>query len=196
MGQKSHGSARTGLESGMTRRLAAMAWLALAGCAARQSPPGPAAASSLEGRTSVRVLQSHSPEPPAPTGAEITPAFASEQNELPEYPSFALRAGCQAGVVPIRVFVGPDGNVTRTGSIPGHPMADDLCHGAFWAATASAVRRWRFSPAYRQTPAPGPDVDGDGAPDFSRWEHEPVTIYLDFEFTFRVVGGRGQVFAR
>ena len=55
---------------------------------------------------------------------------------------------------------------------------------------------WRFSPAYRQTPKPGPDADGDGKPDFSQWEQEAVTIYLDFEFTFQVVEGKGQVLAR
>lgn len=98
--------------------------------------------------------------------------------------------------MPIRVSIGADGNVARFDPVPGRPVADDQCHSAFWAATVSAVREWRFSPAYRQTPKPGPDIDGDGKPDFARWEREAITIHLDFEFTFRIVEGRGQVLSR
>ena len=96
----------------------------------------------------------------------------------------------------LRAYIGTDGNVARVASVPGRPVADDQCHSAFWAASFAAVRGWRFSPAFRQTPEPGPDFDGDGRPDITRWKQEPVMIYLDFELTFRVVEGTGQVTAR
>lgn len=95
--------------------------------------------------------------------------------------------------MPIRVFVGEDGNVARVKPVPNRPVAGDQCHSAFWASTCSAVQEWRFSPAFRQTSRPGPDVDKDGRPDYSAWTQTPVMIYLDFEFTFRVVGGEGKV---
>lgn len=181
------------------RAVVAATCAVVVGCAAHQQHPAatPLPTPSLEGRTSVRVLESefHQPQPNA-MDVRITPAFASDQNKLPEYPRFALKAGCELGVVPIRLFIGRDGNVATTSSVPNHPVADDQCHGAFWAATVSAVQGWRFSPAYRQTPKPGPDLDGDGKPDFSLWEQEAVMIYLDFEFTFRVVEGKGQVLSR
>jgi hypothetical protein len=174
-----------------------LAALVLAGCASRLPPPAPAP-SAREGRTSVRVLESSSrPEPPPDAVVErITPAFASDQNELPEFPDYALKAGCQHGVVPVRLYVGADGNVAGVHPIPGRPVVDDQCHSALWAATCGAVQKWRFSPALRQTPRPGPDLDGDGRPDFPLWEQRPIMIYLDFEFTFDVVEGRGVVQAR
>jgi hypothetical protein len=177
-----------------TRAVALGGLLLSARCGARSRPPLVAPAATPTGVTSVRVLDNNAKQPPPDTQVEtITPAFASDDNELPVYPPYALRAGCGYGVVPIRVYVGTDGNVSTVKSISNRPVADDQCHSAFWAATSGAVQRWRFAPAIRQTPKPGADVDGDGRPDLTRWEQTPVMIYLDFEFTFRVVEGKGEV---
>jgi hypothetical protein len=179
----------------MTRAVALGGLLLSLGCAAHSRPP---AVAMPTGVTSVRVLQSEGTQPsPSETRAEtITPAFASAENKLPEYPPYALRGGCQDGVVPVRVYVGPDGNVSAVKTIPSRPVPADRCESAFWVATYAAVRGWRFAPAFRQTPRPGPDVDGDGRPDRTNWEQMPVAIYLDFEFTFRIVGGKGEVQSR
>jgi hypothetical protein len=180
----------------MATRAAALGGLLLSlGCAARSRPP---AAAVLTGVTSVRVLENEATQP-SPSEAQadtITPAFASDGNKLPEYPPYALGGGCQNGVVPIRVYVGTDGNVSAVRPIPSRPVPTDRCHSAFWVATYAAVQGWRFAPAFRQTPRPGPDLDGDGRPDRTNWEQTPVVIYLDFEFTFRVVNGKGEVQSR
>jgi hypothetical protein len=146
----------------------------------------------------VRILRSESrTDPPTDVVAQrITAAFASDENRLPEYPPYALRGGCRQGLIPIRLYIGTDGNVAKAGPLPGRSPADDQCHSAFWAASWAAVQSWRFSPAFRQTPKAGPDLDGDGRPDFTRWEQTPIMVYLDFEFTFSVVDGKGQVLAR
>jgi TonB-like protein len=166
-------------------------------CAARHqaavAPPQP----GREGRTSVRVLT----EPGGPGSSDltverITVAHASDQNQLPTYPAHALKAGCQGGVVPVRVHIGPDGNVSAVRTIPENPVADDQCHSAFWVAVYEAVSVWKFAPAFRQTPIPGPDDDGDGRPDITRWKQEAVAIYVDFEFLFSVVNGVGEVRSR
>jgi outer membrane biosynthesis protein TonB len=181
-----------------TTARAALGLLLSAGCASRQRPPVAVPAIIREGVTSVRVLEAESAKtPPAEDVAErITPAFASDENKLPVYPAHALEAGCQQGVVPVRVYVGTDGNVASIRSIPDRPVPDDQCHIAFSAATYAAVLAWRFAPAFRQTPKPGRDIDGDGRPDLTRWEQTPIMIYLDFEFTFRVVEGKGEVLPR
>jgi hypothetical protein len=175
-----------------TRAVALGGLLLSLGCAARSRPP---AAVALTGATSVRVLENEATQAsPSETPAEtITPAFASDGNKLPEYPPYALRGGCQDGVVPIRVYVGADGNVSAVKPIPSRPVPADRCHSAFWVATYAAVQGWRFAPAFRQTPRPGRDVDGDGRPDLTDWEQTPIAIYLDVEFTFRAVSGKGQV---
>ena len=147
-----------------------------------------------EGRTGVRVL--NQPEAgsgrPDPSSERITPAYASSENRLPEYPAYALRAGCRDGVVPVRVVIDTDGNVAAQQDIPGRPLPSDECHMAFRAAVQSAVKDWKFAPAFRQKPVPGPDPR---AP-ILRWEQTPITIYLDFEFSFQIVQGKGVVRTR
>jgi hypothetical protein len=151
-----------------------------------------------EGRTSVRIL--NAPKAGAGVAATseeiITVAHASSENKLPEYPAYALKAGCREGRVPVRVHIGADGNVAAQTDIPGRPLPDDQCHMAFRAAVQGAVTDWKFAPAFRQKPVPGRDVDHDGRPDFTRWEQTAVAIYVDFEFLFEVVEGKGLVRTR
>ena len=175
------------------RRAIAAAALIAVSCGARRHVVPPEAGSP-EGRTSVRVL--NEPEAgsgrPDPSSERITPAYASSQNTLPEYPAYALRAGCREGVVPVRVVIDTDGNVAAQQDVPSRPLPSDECHMAFRAAVQSAVKEWKFAPAFRQRPVPGPDPR---AP-IMRWEQTPVTIYLDFEFSFEVVEGKGRVHTR
>jgi outer membrane biosynthesis protein TonB len=95
------------------------ATLLVAACAARQ-PPVTVPAISREGETSVRVL-TREPDSAEPSEVEIetiTPVYASEENALPEYPAYALEAGCDKGIVPIRVSIGADGKVQKMEAIP------------------------------------------------------------------------------
>lgn len=174
----------------------ALPWLA---CAAHHGPPSPVPQPTLSGRTSVRLLPSQSSgSAPAEVVAEvITPAYASPDNKLPAYPAYALKAGCRDGIVPMRVHIGSDGNVVAQREIPDRPLPPGPCHVAFLAALQGAVAQWKFAPAYRQTMTAGPDLDGDGRPDFSRVDRQsPVAIYVDFEFRFEVVEGKGAVRSR
>ena len=180
-----------------TSGVAALVLVAVA-CHARRPPLVPVATSKPEGRTSVRVLKADanaSAGIPDPMSERLTPAYASPDNTLPVYPGYALKAGCRDGLVPVRVYVGPDGNVASQRDIPDRPLRDDQCHSAFRAAVQSAVASWRFAPAFRQTPflAPG---QKDGQPPITRWHQTPVTIFVDFEFAFSVVDGKGVVTGR
>jgi hypothetical protein len=166
-------------------------------CSARHQADVVPAQAEREGRTSVRVLTGPGGSgAPDATVETITAAYASDQNQLPIYPAYALKAGCQNGVVPVRVHIGSDGNVSAVRTIPANPVAEDQCHSAFWVAAYTAVSAWKFAPAFRQTPIPGPDYDGDGRPDITRWKQEAVPIYVDFEFLFTVAKGRGEVRSR
>jgi len=124
-------------------------------------------------------------------GESLTPAYASAENQAPEYPGYALKAGCRSGTVPVRVYLGADGNVTGQRDIPERPLPGDSCHLAFRAAVQTAVNAWKFSPSYRMTQVRGPERDGQPGP--TRWEQTPIAIYLDFEFFFEVVAGKGIV---
>lgn len=172
--------------------------LVAAACAAHRRVDPPVVETPPEGRTSVRLLNADTSGSgtPDPSAERITPAYASADNRLPEYPAYALKAGCRGGAVPVRIYVGPDGNVAAQRDVPDRPLAADQCHVAFRAAVQSAVAGWKFAPAFRQKPLPGPDRNGDGRPDFTRWEQTAVMIYLDFEFSFAVVEGKGVVRTR
>lgn len=183
----------------MTRAVAVCVLFVAVACAHKH--PIAARAAPVEdthGRTSVRLLN----PPEITTGAEevrdrLTPAFASEDNKLPEYPAYALKNGCKDGSIPVRVHIGTDGNVSGQRDVPDRPLPNDPCLVAFRAAVQAAVKDWRFAPAFREKKVPGPDIDKDGKPDFERWVTQgPVAIYLDFEFLFRVVGGKGEVRTR
>jgi hypothetical protein len=171
--------------------------LLLVGCAHRRKVMAPEA----EGRTSVRLLNvPESPSPatggglPAPPAERITPAYASADNRLPEYPPYALKAGCGRGTVAVRVHVNTEGNVSAQRDVPNHPLPADECHMAFRAAIQSAVNAWRFAPAFRQTPIVDPAAD-PRAP-VLRWKQQPIAVYLDFEFSFEIVAGQGVVRTR
>lgn len=169
--------------------------LLTASCAAHRRVSPPASETTVEGRTSVRLLNADitTSGTPDPFAERITPAYASSDNKLPEYPAYALKAGCRDGAVPVRVYVGPDGNVVAQRDVPDRPLPPDQCHMAFRAAVQSAVTTWKFAPAFRQKPVPGHDRN---RPDLTRWEQTPVMIYLDFEFSFAVVEGKGVVRTR
>jgi hypothetical protein len=128
---------------------------------------------------------------------KLTPAYASDANQLPEYPPYALKNGCRSGRVPVRVSISTEGNVSAQRDVPDHPLPGDACHVAFRAAVQAAVQGWRYAPSFRQRKVPGPDIDKDGKPDFERWVQDgPVAIYIDYEFLFRVVDGKGEVRTR
>ena len=149
-------------------------------------------------RTSVRLLNQPDITPgEADVRERLTPAFASDANALPVYPAYALKAGCRDGSVPVRVHINTEGNVSAQRDVPDHPLQNDACHVAFRAAVQAAVQGWRYAPSFREKKVAGPDIDKDGKPDFERWVQDgSVAIYIDYEFLFRVVNGKGEVRTR
>lgn len=181
----------------LARLVAAGTWLvAGTACAARSHVAHePAAGDELsrEGRAKYRALP-----PPATSGgvaevsaATLTPAYASSENALPVFPDFALRAGCDGGVVRARVFVGADGNVTGSEDL-AEPQPPGRCPAALSGAVHAAVSHWRFAPSFRVRPLERPPA-ADGRPRPPEWEQTPVPVFLDFEFTFEVVDGQPAV---
>lgn len=188
-----------GLMLHVARLVAAGTWVvAAAACAARPDVAHePAAPDELsrEGRTKYRAL----PPPATSDGAAevsaatLTPAYASTENALPVFPDFALRAGCDGGVVRARVFVGADGNVTGSEDlVASEPPASGRCLAALRGAVHATVSHWRFAPAFRVRSLERPPA-ADGRPRPPAWEQTPVPVFLDFEFTFEVVDGKPAV---
>jgi hypothetical protein len=175
--------------SGMTRGAAVVGVLVwLAACAAQSRTTGVRApsADAVAGRTAVRILNSPdsrgAPDDPRVT---LVAAVAGPENALPVYPAVALEAGCGSGVVPVRIHIGTNGRVVRQSDVPGLSLARDSCHARFAEAVRTAVSQWGFFPAMRRV------CDGDGG----ACKDTPIAIYLDLEFRFEVVSGKGTVTA-
>ena len=164
-----------------------------AACASRSAPaPAPVeppmqAEESREGRTAARILSSP-PEPTKTEDVEITvvPAYVGAANDLPVYPPDALRSGCREGRVAVRVHIGTSGRVVEQTAIPDRPVPEDACHQAFHEAVSRAVSRWTFFPAMRRTC----NSRRSGDPECTE---VPIRIYVDVEFLFEVVEGKGVV---
>jgi TonB family protein len=60
----------------------------------------------------------------------------------PEYTEFAKRMNLH-GTVKLKAWVGPDGMVTRTEYVSGHPMLAD--------SALKAVKKWKYEPAGKET---------------------------------------------
>jgi TonB family protein len=172
----------------MRARILACVVVLLPACAARAKPPAgpavpPSSVDTREGHTSVRVLDSpEARRPSSKSRVTVVAAEAGPENKLPEYPPAALRAGCGGGVVAVRIHIGPNGRV-RQSAVPGRSPASGPCQDAFAAAVRATVSSWGFFPAMRR-------VCGD---DETGCTDSPITVYLDLEFRFEVVDGRGRV---
>lgn len=132
--------------------------------------------------------------PKLEVGQEYRAAYALPENPLPEYPPRLLRLGLQRQEVVVRVVIGSDGVVVRLEDSPVPSHVDPQYAPDFDAAVRSAVREWRFEPAFVRTFEPGPDNDGDGKSDFLLLRgSELLTSYHDLRFAFEIRDGRGVV---
>lgn len=127
-------------------------------------------------------------------GQEYRAAYALPENPLPVYPPQLLELGLPRQEVVVRVVIGSDGAVERFEDSPVLSRVDPRYSSDFDEAVRSAVREWRFEPAFIRTFGPGPDNDGDGKPDFLIMSgSEQLTSYHDLRFAFEVRDGRGVV---
>jgi len=69
----------------------------------------------------------------------------------------------------------------------GEPSSERITPA--YASPENKLPTWPFG---RRCKAPGPDPC---AP-IMRWEQSPIAIYIDFEFSFQVIHGKGVVHTR
>jgi outer membrane biosynthesis protein TonB len=121
---------------------------------------------------------------------ELVPATANHQNAPPAYPQEALGQGCSDTWVVVRLMIDVQGDVGEIRDSPFGESTPSPCLQLFRTATETAVRSWRFAPAFRQTLVQ-PATDGPfGQP---KWEGQAIPWYADFAFKFQIVEGKGVV---
>src|SRR5262249_26788295 len=112
----------------------------------------------------------------------------------PLYPPEALAARFGPHREIVRITIDTHGNVSNVADSPLGKSDDDAFAVAFRRSVEAAVRTWRYGPGAMRHVKDGPDLDGDGKPDYlvtTSWEIVPV--YYDVRFTFEIVEGKGVV---
>lgn len=191
---------RTGRRAGSrleaTIRCAAFLAFVASACVTREAPPAPPGpAPRGRGLVHVEAIPDlHAKKPRLEASQELDRPVMGEENRLPTYPPVLLGAALPPHAVALRFVVGTDGCV---GGISPSPLAETTIGpetGLFVAAAEEAVRSWRYRPGAIRTFGPGPDLDGDGRPDWSVLESTtPAPFFFDVVFVFEVVDGRAVV---
>jgi hypothetical protein len=153
----------------------------------RPSPPSPVGQAAYEfivdpSTISFRLTAGESFEQPHPYG-ELKP---------PSYPERPLAARFGAAATVVRIVIDERGDVAQVLDCPFMVSSPGPFAVDFRSAVEQAVRAWHFSPGAIQHKRDGPDLDGDGTPDYRVVESSRIVpVYYDVRFEFAIVDGQG-----
>jgi hypothetical protein len=134
------------------------------------------------------------PREDLPEDQDLQPPRPEGDLTLPDYPVAALDGRARESTVYLRFVIGKNGEVTKIRDIPDTVSTEGPFAADFRVAAENAVRTWKFVPAQWQWLEDGKDLNGDGSPDFRRVvKSQPIAVYLDVRFDFRIVAGKGEV---
>ena len=182
---------------GRLPRTLVLAITAAVGCAS--SPvqrPGPVATeASGEGVVSFEQIRDPSARPPeADAGQEYRRPVLEEGFALPAYPAAALAAHAPTTDVIVRLVVAEDGSVASVRPSPLAAPSQGEWERLFYGVVSETVTGWRYEPCELRELEDGPDLDGNGSPDYRLVvASKPVAVYLDLKFRFEIVNGAGRV---
>ncbi len=173
----------------------AMVIVGAAGCASAPVEPPQPSERSREGVVSFEQIRDPSARPPeADVGQEYRRPVLEEGFKLPAYPPEALSANAPPAEVAVRLVVATDGSVASVTPSPLVAPPESEWEDLFYRVVRDAVASWRYEPCELRELEDGPDLDGDGSPDYRLVvASTPVQVYLDVMFRFEIVAGTGQV---
>jgi hypothetical protein len=168
--------------------------LLILGCAAKPPHLVDAPAAS-QGKTSYAYI--FDPAKPAndlPADVQFIRPHPAGVTALPRYPGRALIAHDGPHREDVRIVIDAQGTVSSVSDSPlaqsdGGPYADD-----YRRAVKEAVQTWQYAPGLLQHVQNGPDHDNDGKPDYKvASSSDPIAVFYDIRFTFKIVEGKGVV---
>jgi hypothetical protein len=165
------------------------------GCLRQPIEPLSPQPTASHGEVSFRALADISaPGPRNSRTEELVPPVPMPGNKAPEYPGTALAAGEGPVTVVVRVIIGTAGRIEQIMNSPLMESTASAYSADFKSAVEAAVGRWLFSPAQWRVLEEGEDLDADGKTDYRKVvSSTAIRVYLDLQFDFRVVNGKGVV---
>jgi hypothetical protein len=160
-----------------------------------RSKPAPPAEDPSRGQVSVNLVA----DPNAPAvhlgpNEQFMQAQAMTTKPLPEYPPDLIPLHLPKQIVVIRVLIDERGRILDikqsplVASTPGPHLEE------FEASVRTAVQQWRFYSASIRKFKLGPDLDGNGKPDYTIvTAQQPLKAFFDISFVFEVVNGKATV---
>lgn len=121
------------------------------------------------------------------------PPLPRNDNAMPEYPAPLLAQSLPKQTVCVQVSVDVEGKVSGAHPVSEGPdcPAPGNAETTFFEAAATAVRQWRFEPAFRcifeYTPKPKEPCGGEDT------REEPQAVSVVYRFTFEQANGLGSV---
>ena len=110
---------------------------------------------------------------------------------LPEYPAELVALKLPPHVVVIRITSKEDSSVGDIRASPLGGTTEDQYRRRFEEAVSDAVKSWRILPGEIRRMKDGPDLDGDGKPDYAiATERKFVNAFFDIAFRFEIVDGK------
>lgn len=157
-------------------------------------PPPQAALPTPESHGSVTAKLIADPSAPSvhlPPGEVYIEPQIMHGNAMPRYPDDLVPLKLPPHVVIVRITSNEQSRVEDVRSSPLGGTTDDPYRGRFEEAVSEAVSTWKVFPAEIRKMKDGPDLDGDGKPDYEIVTGRKVLkAFFDVVFRFEIVDGK------
>lgn len=176
------------------KRLALLVVAALGCRPAVPAKPAPSVVPAPQSTPSVTAKMIADPNAPSvklPPGETYVEPQVMRGNPLPEYPPDLVPLALPPHEVVVRITSNEESRVEDVRASPLGGTTDDAYRARFEEAVSSAVTKWKVFPAEIRKMKDGPDVDGDGKPDYTiAVGRKILKAFFDVSFRFEIVNGQ------
>jgi len=180
------------LEGRRAAELIALALLVACRSAKPLPPPQAAPAPESHGSVSAKLIRDPSaPSVKLPPGEVYVEPQIMRGNPMPEYPADLVGLKLPPHVVVVRITSNEQSRIEKIEPSPLGGTTDDEYRSRFEQVVAEAVTKWKVFPAEIRKMRDGPDLDGDGKPDYDIVSARKVLkAFFDIAFRFEIVNGK------
>lgn len=112
-------------------------------------------------------------------------------NPMPEYPPELIPLKLPPHVVVVRITSNEESRIEDIRASPLGGTTEDQYRPRFEEAVSNAVKNWKVFPAEIRRMKNGPDLDGDGKPDYTIVTgRKLLKAFFDIAFRFEIVDGK------